>query len=122
MAALAAAEGQAARETEAREVRMRDRGMGDRARAGWDRVRTAVSELSWRRFRGVFKKKRRVAVQGPALTVELVGSVLWMAWEWARDGWRREREETAEQTAAELAVRLQQRVQRRQQEDYSGWG
>ena len=122
VAALAAAEGQAARETEAREVRMRDKGMGDRARAGWDRVRTAVSELSWHRFRRVFKKKRRVAVQGPALTVELVGSVLWMAWEWARDGWRREREETAEQTAAELAVRLQQRVQRRQQEDYSGWG
>jgi hypothetical protein len=70
----------------------------------------------------VFKKKRRVAVQGPALTVELVGSVLWMAWEWARDGWRREREETAEQTAAELAVKMQGLVQRRQQEDYSGWG
>ena len=93
----------------------------DRARAGWDRVRTAVSELSWRRFIRVFRKKRRVAVQGPALTVELVGTVLWMARERARDGWRREREETAEQTSAELAVRLQQRVQRLQQGDCSGW-
>ena len=67
-----------------------------------------------------FRRKRRVTVEGPVLTVELVGTVLWMAWERARDGWRREREETAEQTAAELAVRLQERVQRRQQVDYSG--
>ena len=103
------------------EAKVQTAGARDRARAGWDRVRIAVSELSWRRFRRVFRRKRRVAVEGPVLTVELVGTVLWMAWERARDGWRREREETAEQTAAELAVRMQARVQRRQQEGYSGW-
>ena len=87
------------------EAKVQTAGARDRARAGWDRVRIAVSELSWRRFRRVFRRKRRVAVEGPVLTVERVGTVLWMAWERARDGWRREREETAEQTAAELAVR-----------------
>ena len=119
-AALAAAQGEAACEPEAR-GRGQTAGARDRARAGWDRVRVAVSELPWRRFRRVFRRKRRVAVEGPVLTVERVGTVLWMAWERARDGWRREREETAEQTAAELAVRLQERVQRRQQVGYSGW-
>ena len=60
----------------------------------------------------MFRRKRRVAAEGPVLTVELVGAVLWMVWGRARDGWRQEREETAEQTAAELAVRLQEsRVQ-----------
>ena len=58
-AALAAAEGQAARETEAREVRMRKKGMRDRARAGWDRVRIAVAELSWRKFRRMFRDQFR---------------------------------------------------------------
>ena len=43
-----------------------------------------------------------------------------MAWERARDGWRREGEETAEQTAAELAVGLRGRVQRGQQVGFSG--
>ena len=68
------------------EAKVQTAGARDRARAGWDRVRIAVSELSWRRFRRVFRKKRRVAVEGPVLTVELVGTVLWMAWERARDG------------------------------------
>ena len=59
----------------------------DRARAGWDRVRIAVTELSWRRFRRVFRKKRSAIVEGPVLTVELVGTVLWMAWErWRVNG------------------------------------
>ena len=116
-AALAATEGQTARETEAREVRMRAKGMRDRARLGWDRVRIAVSELSWRRLRRVFRKKRRAVVEGPVPTVELVGAVLWMAWERAREGWRRETEETAEQTEAELAVRQQERMQRGQQQN-----
>ena len=51
---------------------------------GWDRIRIAVSELSLRRSRKVFKKKRRAVVEGPVLAVELVGTVLWMAWESAR--------------------------------------
>ena len=53
----------------------------DKARAGWDRVRMAVTELSWRRFRRVFRKKRRAVVEGPVLAVELVGIVMWVAWE-----------------------------------------
>ena len=90
------------------EAKVQTAGARNRARAGWDRVRIAVSELTWRKFRRVFRKKRRIAAEGPVLTVELVGAVLWMAWERASDGWRQEREETAEQTAAELAVRLQE--------------
>ena len=73
-AALAAAEGQAARETEARKVRMRDKGMRDRAREGWYRVKIAVSELSWRRFRRMLRKKRRAVVEGPVLYCGLRGS------------------------------------------------
>ena len=73
-------------------------GARDRARAGWDRVRIAVSELSWRRFRRVSREKRRAVVEGLVLAVELVGTVLWVAWESAREGWRRQREETAKQT------------------------
>ena len=113
---LAAAQGEAARTPEAREGGQ-IAGMRDRARAGWDRVRIAASELSWRRFRRVFRKKRRavVTVEGLVLAVELVGTVLWMAWESAREGWRREREATTELTAAELALRQQKGIQRRQQ-------
>ena len=70
--------GGAARKLEAREGGQ-SAGARDRARAGWDRVRMSVSELSWRRFRRAFRKKRRAVVEGPVLAVELVGAVLWMA-------------------------------------------
>ena len=112
-AELAAVE--AACEPEAR-GRGQTAGARDRARAGWDRVRIAVSERSWRRFRRVFRKKRRAVVEGPVLAVELVGTVMRMAWERARGGRRREREEAAEQTKAELAVGQRERMQRRQQQ------
>ena len=91
--------------------------MRDRARAGWDRVRIAVSELSWRRFRRVFRKKRRAVVEGPVLSVELVGTVLWMAWESWRGKDMARREATAEQTAAEQLAQQQKRVQRVQQKN-----
>ena len=59
---------QAVREPEAKEG-VETAGTRGRARAGWDRVKIAVSELSWRRYRRVFRKKRRVVVEleGPTL-------------------------------------------------------
>ena len=45
------------------------------------RVRIAVSELSWSRFRRVFREKQRSVVEGQVLAVELVGTVLLVAWE-----------------------------------------
>ena len=42
-------------------------------------------ELPWRRFRTVFRKKRGAVVEGPVLAVELIGTVLWVAWERWRD-------------------------------------
>ena len=73
--------------------------MREIARSGWDWLRIAVSELSWRRFRRVFRKKRRAVVEGPIMLVELVGAVLWMAWEsWRREkSWQRERQQQSRQ-------------------------
>ena len=65
----------------------------------------------------MFRKKRRAVVEGPVLAVELVGTVLWLAWESWREREKTRREETAEQTAAELAVRQQEMMQRRQQQN-----
>ena len=94
--------------------------MRDRARAGWDRVRIAVSELFWRRFRRVFRKKRRAVVEGPILACQWSWWVLYCGWR-ERAQWRERektrREETAEQTAAELAVRQQEMMQTRQQQN-----
>ena len=57
-----------------------------RARAVWGRVRIAVSELSWRGFKGVFREERRAVVKGPVLAVELM--VLCYGWR-GRDGARK---------------------------------
>ena len=53
----------------------------------WDRVKMAVTELSWRTFRRVFRKKRRAVVEGSVLAVELVGAAFLRAGESALEGW-----------------------------------
>ena len=63
----------------------------------------------------MFRKKRRAVVEGPVLSVELVDTVLWMAWESWRGEELAKREATAEQTAAEQLAQQQKRVHRVQQ-------
>ena len=65
----------------------------------------------------MFRKKRRAIVKGPVLAVELISTMLWMAWERWREKERARAKATKEQDAAESAVRQQERMQRRQQRE-----
>ena len=46
-----------------------------------------LSKLTWREYRRVFRKQRRAtrgAVESSVVVAELVGTLLWMAWELGR--------------------------------------
>ena len=45
-----------------------------------------LSELTWREYRRVFRKQRRATVESSIVVAELVGTVLWMAWELGAQG------------------------------------
>ena len=66
-----------------------------------------LSELTWRGYRRVFRKQRRAtrgAVKGSVVVAELVGTVMWMAWELGRGRRAKEAAATKEVATGEAAA------------------